>query len=150
MVDAISGAQGMGATALGSSQKAGIGALDGDAFLKLMVAQLRYQSPFEPLDTNQMLQQTATLTTVETLQQLAQAQRVLMGLQQSSMAASLLGKQITALDATGAEVKGTVASIGFSVDGPVLRVGDKEVPIGNVTSMTGTGSEGTGATPPQG
>jgi hypothetical protein len=46
--------------------------LDQDAFLKLMVAQLRYQNPMSPADPQAFLAQTAQFTTVEKLTQLTQ------------------------------------------------------------------------------
>jgi len=39
--------------------------LDKDAFLKLFVKQLEMQDPTNPMDTNKMLEQTASLTTLE-------------------------------------------------------------------------------------
>ena len=135
MADAVTGALGAAPSAVTSSQATGLGALDGQAFLKLMVAQLKYQNPFEPMDTSQMLQQTASLTTVETLQSVASNQTVLMGLQQASMATSLLGEKVSALAADGSKVVGTVDGISFTADGPMLRIGDQDVPLGNVTKV---------------
>jgi flagellar basal-body rod modification protein FlgD len=138
----ISGALGaIGGSAVTQSATAGLGALGGDAFMKLMVAQMKYQNPFEPMDTSAMLQQTASLTTVETLQQVSSSERLLLGLQQSSMAASFVGRSVTAVDAEGAETSGIVRSIRFTAEGPVLQVGaggstTQDVPIANVTSVT--------------
>jgi flagellar basal-body rod modification protein FlgD len=125
-----------------AGQSAGLGSLDSDAFLQLMVAQLKYQNPFSPMDSTQMLQQTAALTTVQTLQQLSSAQQLLMGLQEASMASSLMGKEITATDADGNEITGLVTGVGFTESGPVLHVGDEEqeVPIGNVLEVTEPGT----------
>jgi flagellar basal-body rod modification protein FlgD len=141
----VAGALGaIGGSAVTQTKTAGLGALDGDAFMKLMVAQMKYQNPFEPMDTSAMLQQTASLTTVETLQQVSSSERLLLGLQQSGMAASFVGRSVTALDAGGQETSGVVRSIRFTADGPVLQVGaagssdTKDVPIANVTSVTAT------------
>jgi flagellar basal-body rod modification protein FlgD len=119
-----------------------LGALDGEAFLRLMIAQLQNQNPFAPMDANEMLQQTAALSTVESLQQLAQSERLLMGLAQASMAASLVGKHVTGLDAAGEQVAGVVTKVRFTIDGPILEVGDREIPIGNLLDMTASGVEG--------
>lgn len=86
-----------------------------------------------------MLQQTASLTTVETLQQVSSSERLLIGLQQSGMAASFVGRSVTALDAAGQEVSGVVKSIRFTADGPVLQIGSHDVSIANVTSVTTAG-----------
>ena len=135
---------------VGASAVGPLGALDGQAFLRLMIAQLRNQNPFEPMDSNEMLQQTAALTTVESLQQLAQAERLLMGIAQASMAASLVGERVTGLDATGEEVTGVVTRVRFTVDGPILEVGDREIPIGNLLDMTASGAEGSAPQQAQG
>lgn len=141
----VSGALGaIGSSAVSQAKTAGLGALDSDAFMKLMVAQMKYQNPFEPMDTSAMLQQTASLTTVETLQQVSSSERLLLGLQQSSMAASFVGRSVTALDAAGQETSGVVKSIRFTADGPVLQVGaasgstTQDVPIADVTSVAMT------------
>ncbi len=42
--------------------------LDKDAFLKLLVAQLRYQDPTAPMDTSAFMAQTSQLTSVEKLE----------------------------------------------------------------------------------
>jgi flagellar basal-body rod modification protein FlgD len=130
----------IGASAASQPATAGLGSLDSQAFMKLMIAQMKYQNPFEPMDTSAMLQQTASLTTVETLQQVSSNERLLLGLQQSGMAASFVGRSVTALDAGGKELSGIVKGIRFTADGPVLQVGSdagsQDVPIASVTSVT--------------
>ena len=45
--------------------------LDRDAFLKLLVAQLKYQDPTKPADASQMVAQSAQLTMVDRLNEIA-------------------------------------------------------------------------------
>ena len=47
-----------------------------DTFLKLLVAQMRYQDPSNPVDSSQMMAQTATFSQVEKLEQLVHAERL--------------------------------------------------------------------------
>ena len=56
-----------------SSTATGLGQLGTDAFLKLLVAQLKYQNPMAPSDGTARLQQTAQFTTVETLKEISEA-----------------------------------------------------------------------------
>lgn len=61
-----------------SSSAAGVltnpgSALDSDAFMKLLLAELRYQDPTSPMETDKMISQTADLTVVETQQKIADA-----------------------------------------------------------------------------
>jgi flagellar basal-body rod modification protein FlgD len=46
------------------AQKSGLGALGSGDFLKLMVAQLQQQDPFEPVDNKDMLAQMAQFSTL--------------------------------------------------------------------------------------
>lgn len=121
--------------AVGDTATSGLGGLGTDAFLKLLVAQLRYQNPMDPSDGTAMLQQTAQFTTVETLRSLAEAQQQLMGFSQLSLAVGLMGKQVMAVGPDGAPVEGSVDGIGFGSDGPVLTIREVEVPLANVLEI---------------
>lgn len=105
-----------------------LGGLDSEAFLKLLVAQMRYQNPMEPSDPTAMLQQTAQFTQIETLQQVAAAQQQLLGLSQVTIATDLVGSEVVATTSSG-EVRGTVDGIRFTTDGPLLLIGEEEVPL---------------------
>ena len=127
-------------TALGGAQSptsasAGLGSLDSDVFLQLMVAQLRYQNPMEPTDATAMMQQTAQFTTVETLQSIAETQRQLINMSQLNTAMDMVGKEVEAIDATGAPANGVVEGIKFTIDGVVLELEDRDVPLVNVLSV---------------
>lgn len=113
----------------------GLEALGSDAFLQLLVAQLRYQNPMNPGDGTEMLQQTAQFTTVETLQAISEAQNQLLGLSQVNLAVGVVGKPVAAIDLDGRRIFGTVDSIRFTADGPMLRIGSSEVPLDNVVSI---------------
>ena len=117
------------------AQATGVGGLDSDAFLQLLVAQLRFQNPMEPTDGTALMQQTAQFTTVETLQAIADAQEQLMGFQQVSLALGLVGQKVYAVDATGGQIEGIVDGMRFTTEGPVLEIGDAEVPLANVLSV---------------
>ena len=47
--------------------------LDRDAFLKLLVAQLKYQDPSKPVDASEMISQSASLSVVDKLDQISTA-----------------------------------------------------------------------------
>ncbi len=118
-----------------SGSLTGIGGLGSDAFLRLLVAQLRYQNPMDPADGTQMLQQTAQFTTVETLQSLAETQERLAGFQQVTLALSVVGEEVFAVDGAGQPVAGTVDGLRFTADGPLLQISGTEVPLANVLSV---------------
>ncbi|MDH3251036.1 MAG: flagellar hook capping protein [Acidimicrobiia bacterium] len=112
-----------------------LGNLGPDAFLKLLVAQLKYQNPMEPSDGTQLLQQTAQFTQVETLQSLADSQEQLMNVTQFSLAVGLSGKRVSAYDASGNPVAGQVESIRFATTGPELQIDQTWVPLSNVLEV---------------
>ena len=129
-----------GATAAASStnqsmSEAALGALGGDTFLKLLVAQLRYQNPLEPTDGTAMLQQTAQFTTVETLQAISESQQRLMGLYEVGLAMSTVGHEVSAIDANGIVLTGTVDGLRFTSEGPMLQIDGLEVPLENVIAV---------------
>lgn len=131
-----------------SSTETGLGQLGTDAFLKLLVAQLKYQNPMAPSDGTAMLQQTAQFTTVETLKQISEANQRLMGFQQVTMALTIVGKSITAVGLDGSHVSGEVQGIRFTADGPFLRLDSGvEVPMDNVLSVSAP-DDGAPAPPP--
>ncbi len=74
------------------------GALDREAFLKLLVAQLSHQDPLQPMEGTEFVTQLAQFTAVE--QQLIQSSKLdLISLQMTGLAnneaAGLVGKQVT-------------------------------------------------------
>ncbi|GBE24169.1 flagellar basal body rod modification protein [bacterium BMS3Bbin02] len=113
----------------------GIGSLGSDAFLTLLVAQLRYQNPMSPTDGTAMLQQTAQFTQVEALKAISEANQQILGLQQTSMALNLVGRDVSALDLDGNPVSGTVTEVRFTADGPILDVDGIKIPLPNVISV---------------
>src|SRR3712207_6384612 len=82
-----------------------------DTFLKLLVAQLRYQDPTKPTDSSPMMSQTAVFTQVEKLEQIATQNAALLVLQEHATAGALVGRTVTYTDATGATATGRVGSV---------------------------------------
>ena len=98
-----------------------------DAFMKLLVAQLKYQNPMAPADGQAYMTQMATFTQVEKLGQLVTAQTEVAQWQKRLTAEGMVGREVTgtlAEDAGGATVTGTVAGVRFTADGPVLELSD--------------------------
>ena len=99
--------------------------LDSDAFLKLLVAQLKYQDPSKPTDSNEMMAHSAQFTMVQRLEDMAKATASTLGIQQGMAASSLVGKSISWLDTNGSTRTGTVSSASFggaTASEPVLKV----------------------------
>jgi len=106
-----------------------------DAFLQLLVAQLRYQDPSNPVDSSQFMAQTAQFTSVEKLTELATTQTTMLGAQAFLQAAAVLGRTITWTNPDGTEVSGVATAAQFGSAGPQLVVGGTHVPISAVTRL---------------
>jgi flagellar basal-body rod modification protein FlgD len=99
--------------------------LDSDAFLKLLVAQLKYQDPSKPTDSTEMMAQSAQFTMVQRLEDMAKSTASTLGIEQGMAASSLVGKSVSWLETDGTTRTGTVssASFGGATSGePVLKV----------------------------
>lgn len=121
----------------GAVAKAVSNTMDKDAFLKLLVAQLKYQSPDSPVDTNQFMAQTAQMTMVETLQEMQKAQEAQKITDQSLLGSSMIGKKVTATSLFGgADIVGTVTGVKLGTDGPVLKLGNTEVALSAVKEVS--------------
>jgi flagellar basal-body rod modification protein FlgD len=109
-----------------------------DTFLKLLVAQMRYQDPSSPVDSSQMMAQTATFSQVEKLEQLVNQNASMLVLQESATAGALVGRKATYTDTTGASVSGTVTSVRLASRNSeaIAVVGGVEVQVGRITEIS--------------
>ena len=108
-----------------------------DTFLKLLVAQMKYQDPGNPADTNQLMAQTATFSQVEKLEELAKQNASMLALQRSSSAGAMVGQTVTYTDENGASKSGVVSSVRLGTDkaDAVATVGGVAVPLGRITDV---------------
>ena len=111
--------------------------MDKDTFLKLLVAQMRYQDPSNPADTTQFMSQTATFTQVEKLEELVTQNASLVALQKSMSAGSLVGHTVTYTDDSGARQIGKVTSVvlGDETSESTATIDGKSVPMGRITEV---------------
>lgn len=109
-----------------------------DTFLKLLVAQLKYQDPTKPADSTALLGQTAQFQMVEKLQLLTDQNTQLLSEQHASSAIALVGKTISYTQGDNT-LHGVVGSVRLTASGPVLSVGQKDVPMTSVTEISSTG-----------
>lgn len=125
-------------TAIGSSTSAGSAGsstfgldptnqLGANAFLQLLITELKNQDPTQPMDGKDMIAQLAQLNQTQFTQQSLTAQQV-------SLAASLIGKSVAGT-VNGQAVTGPVSA--FAVDGSTvtLTVGDQQMNVNNVTQV---------------
>ncbi|HEY4629866.1 MAG TPA: flagellar hook capping FlgD N-terminal domain-containing protein [Blastococcus sp.] len=108
-----------------------------DVFMKLLVAQMRYQDPSNPVDSSQMMSQTATFSQVEKLEQLVNQNASMLVLQESATAGALVGRTATYTDTTGASKTGVVTSVRLASRGSeaVAVIDGIKVPVGRLTEI---------------
>ena len=111
-----------------------------DTFLKLLVAQLKYQDPLSPTDGTQFLTQTAQFTELETLQKIQSQQADSVKSNQMLAAASMVGRSVTyALNTSGTPSTPTGTSV-VSIRGTLPKdaaTGAKATVNTNVFTKTG-------------
>jgi flagellar basal-body rod modification protein FlgD len=112
------------------------GLLDPQAFLRLLVAQLQYQDPTNPVDTSTFMNQTAMLSQVQTMNAMSQTLTALVSDQQTQAATSLIGKNVTYTDSGGIPQTGLVSSVSLGAAGAILHVGDAAVPLSSVVEVS--------------
>ena len=108
-----------------------------DAFLKLLVAQLKYQNPLSPMDGTQFISQTAQLTMTEKLQELSKLSETTVLDANRRTASELVGKIISYDNGTNV-VDGIVTSARMNGGNPILMIGRTEVPLGSVLEVRAT------------
>lgn len=135
-------APGVTTTSTGSGSSGSItakmpgGLLDREAFLKLLVTQLRYQDPTKPLDSGEMISQSAQLSVVDKLQEIADLIEGQGPSNRFAVGGALIGKQVTFTGPDGTPQTAIASAISF--DGPkmVIRAGSFDVPIDAVRSIS--------------
>jgi flagellar basal-body rod modification protein FlgD len=87
-----------------------------DAFMKLLVEQMRHQSPTDASDGQEWINQMTQFSILEQLQQQSASA-------QKANAAAYLGRTVSWRTPDGQSGEGTVEKVGFDGDQPVLTVG---------------------------
>ena len=107
--------------------------LDQDMFLKLMLEQLKYQDPLNPMSNQEFLAQQAQFTQIEQLTQLNETIEANSGLTQGM---DLIGKEVTLVDPDDADntITGVVEEAVFYQNGCAVKVNGKEYPAGLILS----------------
>lgn len=89
------------------------GELDKDAFLQLLVAQLKHQDPMKPMDDTAFIAEMAQFSSLEQMQNLNKLLEKQMGFQALTQASSMIGKHVTLQEPgdNGQIIKGRVDEI---------------------------------------
>ncbi len=105
-------------------------------FLELMVAQLQYQDPLEPVSNQDFLAQLAQFSVVEGVDELNLQFKDSLKLETLGQGAGLIGKNVEYQDEiTGDIIRGRVEETRL-INGQLnLLVGEKQVPLVNINAV---------------
>ena len=118
--------------------------LDKDTFLKLLVAQLKYQDPMNPASSEDFIATTAQFTTVEKLDELTKQGENTALITSLTTAGSLIGRTITA-NVGGVDVHATVLQSRITSGEVMLETDQGTVRLGQIVAV---GPPTPGATEP--
>lgn len=121
--------------AAGSASTNSAAALDYNAFLKLLIAQLENQDPMEPMKSSDYVAQLATFSQVEKSIEMNNRLEQLLTSSQLTQAEGLIGRNIVSADG---QTTGTVAAARIVSNGVVaVLTNGQEVPIGPGVTVSG-------------
>lgn len=108
-----------------------------EEFLELMLKELEYQDPMDPVSNKEFIAQQAQFTQVSTLQEMNANLTSNNSIMQTL---SLVGKNVTMVNPEDPTktISGTVDSANFTSDGGSITIGGKEYPISLIKSVNNT------------
>lgn len=124
----------------GTTSASGLGDVDIDQFLKLLLTELQNQDPLNPMDNAAMLNQIGQIRQIGSTNKLTETLTNLSNGQQLAMASGLIGKKINALDVNANDVTGLVDSVSVRTDDQNNRaiqvhIGDSIVDMNNIREI---------------
>lgn len=121
--------------------------LDKDAFLRLLVEQLKNQDPMNPQDSSQFIAQLATFSSLEQLTTLNEGVQQMKLSQDMLQAAALIGKQVVIAIEDGT-VTGAVEKVAVGSDNVTVFVDGNSYAIDSIISIEAGTEEGSPANQP--
>lgn len=115
-----------------------------EAFMELLVQQLKNQDPLSPMDNDQFISQLTQMSSLEGIQNLndnlvglAMLQQGNALMSQLTQSSALIGKEVTYMDYdTGEERIGAVQSVKIQDGLAVLNIDGTDVPLASVMEIT--------------
>lgn len=93
-----------------------------DDFLRILLAQLRFQDPLKPVDNQQFVAQLAQFSALEINRQQSEKVDTLLTVQAVTQSIGLIGKRVALRTALGNSTPGMVQAVSFTDGEPRLRV----------------------------
>lgn len=109
--------------------------LDKEAFMELLLLQMRSQDPLNPMDSAQMFNQMAQLSTLEQLWDIRELLSESNASQQLAEGSMLIGRHVEALSAGGGQLSGMVEEVKMIAGEVWLQIGNDQVQMHEVVSV---------------
>jgi flagellar basal-body rod modification protein FlgD len=126
------------------SKKNGGNSLGKDDFLKILITQLKYQDPSQPLQDKEFIAQMAQFTSVEQLSNMANEMKLLR--QSLGITSDLIGKTVSwqGKDSAGNSVEktGKVDSFTFKDGNQFINVNGETITVSQLTKIANAGGAG--------
>ena len=125
----------------------GLDGLRGEDFMKILITQLQYQDPFEPMGNQEMVAQIASIRDLEMNTQLTGSLRLMTEQQRVGSAAALIGRyakgEVSDAEGNVFTIEGIVTGIRFTQKGEaMLELDTGEVlPLASLTEVRKVGME---------
>jgi len=133
---AVTAATGTGAAPTTTGEVIKSKVLDQDAFLKLLLTELKSQDPSNTMDDKDFIAQLAQFSALEQTSNMATGLRNMATSNASTQAIDMIGKTVQYLDpSSGDEKTGKVDSIKLSSEGPTLMIGATEVTLSDIIAV---------------
>jgi len=110
-----------------------------DTFLQLLVQQMQYQDPLAPTDNAQMIAQLAQFSSLEQMNNLNEKIEEMTGnFDQLNFlsASSMIGRTVSGIGSDGSIINGEVTSVAMQGSVVYLSVGDQQLSMAGVQSIT--------------
>jgi len=112
------------------SETAG-GTLDKEAFLQLLVAQMKYQDPLEPTDNTEYISQLASFSSLEQMQNMNESMKTMSTASELQRATSLVGQYAT-VNVQGSTVTGKVDAVEYKDGSAYLSIEGNSYPLSDL------------------
>jgi len=130
------------AGATGTAAERGLAGINGNDFMNILVKQLQYQDPFDPMKNDEMVSQISTIRELEMNTRLSRKLELLTDQQRFGAAAALIGRQVmgTMVDEAGTPFKtdGIVKAVHFTATGQAMLELDngETLPLADLETVT--------------
>ncbi|MCL4294736.1 MAG: hypothetical protein KJ077_03370 [Anaerolineae bacterium] len=119
------------------SSSAGMEGLGQEAFMTLLLAQMKNQDPLKPMEDKDFIAQLAQFNSLSQLTEMNKTIKELMASQTLAQGSALIGKTVSGLSGDGGTVTGLVSAVRLAGGQVTLDVDGHEMALDRVKSVQG-------------